>query len=63
MLTTFQAAEQLGISPDGVRKLVARGQLRAASFGRDLSFDPRDIERAKSRRRPGRPTGKRKRPA
>jgi excisionase family DNA binding protein len=57
LTTTTQAAEQLGISPAGVRKLVQRGKLKASMFGGVLAFRPADIERAKGRPKPGRPKG------
>jgi excisionase family DNA binding protein len=63
MLTTKQAAEHLGITPAGVRKLVERGQLRAGRFANALAFSPADVDRAKGRPAPGRPAATRRRAA
>jgi len=35
MLTTKQAAERLGVSPQRVRKLIQAGRIEATKFGRD----------------------------
>lgn len=55
LLTTAQAAEALGITPQAVRMMVLREQLPSTKFGRDLAFDAADIEKAKSRPKRGRP--------
>ena len=55
MLTTNQAADELGITANGVRKLVERQQLRASRFGNAFAFEPADVERAKARPGRGRP--------
>jgi excisionase family DNA binding protein len=58
VLTTTQAAEELGITRKAVHKLVERGGLKVARFGNAFSFLPSDVERAKSRPAPGRPKAK-----
>ena len=61
LLTTTQAAAELGIAPTSVRKLVERGDLKATRFGSQLAFTPADVQRAKSRPGRGRPaTGKKR---
>jgi excisionase family DNA binding protein len=55
LLTTTQAAQQLGIRPTSVRKLVERGKLRASRFGASLMFTSAAVERAKGRPGIGRP--------
>lgn len=54
-LTTAEAAVELGISPDGVRKLVKRGKLKPTRFGAALAYARNDIEKAKGRPKRGRP--------
>ncbi len=53
-LTTTEAAEQLGISPARVRRLVLDGRLPAEKFGRDLVIKESDVE-AFQRLKGGRP--------
>jgi excisionase family DNA binding protein len=53
LLTTIQAAKQLGISPRGVQALVTRGVLPASQFGRALAFAPADVARVAKRPRAG----------
>jgi excisionase family DNA binding protein len=60
MLTSIEAAERLGITKRGLLKLVERGALRAMRHGNAFAFSPADIERARSRPRPGRPPAKRR---
>lgn len=45
-LTIAQAADALSCSPDSVRRLIARGELRAYRFGRLIRISPTDIQRA-----------------
>jgi excisionase family DNA binding protein len=59
LLTTTQAAEQLGIKPDSVRKLVARKILAAEKYGTSLMFTAAAVDRAKGRRGVGRPATRR----
>lgn len=44
-LCTADAAKLLDMSTSGVRKLVQRGQIYAAKFGRELAFSARDVKR------------------
>ena len=44
-LCTADAAKLLDMSTSGVRKLVLRGQIYAAKFGRELAFSARDVKR------------------
>lgn len=58
MLTTKQAATELGIQPGSVKKLCQRGVLKAERIGRDWLVEQSEIERYKTeRRRPGKPKG------
>lgn len=54
LLTTAEAAQRLGITPAGVRKLVERGRLPAKRFGRDLQIRAADLALVAGRKR-GRP--------
>ena len=44
-LCTADAAKLLDMSTSGVRKLVLRGQIYAAKFGRELAVSARDVKR------------------
>jgi excisionase family DNA binding protein len=56
MLTTKQAATELGIQPGSVKKLCQRGILKAERIGRDWLISRDEIERYKAERKPvGRP--------
>ena len=55
MLTTKQAAERLGVTPDYIRALIIRGQLVAVKHGRDWDIDEADLARIKRLRRPRKP--------
>lgn len=56
MLTTTQAATELGIKPDSVKKLCQRGIMKAERAGRDWLISLEEVERYKIERRPiGRP--------
>lgn len=60
MMTTAQAAAELGISARRVQALIAAGRLAAVKAGRDWLIDPRAL--ASVRNRPnGRPPGKKTR--
>ncbi len=54
-LTVSQAAERLGLSPQRVRELCVSGIIKAEKFGRDYAIDPRKLDAAKDRPKPGRP--------
>ena len=53
-LTTKEAAERLGVTPQRVRALVRGGRLPAEKFGRDLLIHEEDLKLVKNRK-PGRP--------
>ncbi len=57
-LTTAQAAQILGITPEGVLSLLRRGQLKAEKVGRDWLYRRADVLRAKERPGRGRPRKK-----
>ena len=44
MVTVSEVAERLGVGPDTVRKLVARGDLAAYRIGSGLRFNVSDVE-------------------
>lgn len=43
LLTTQQAADRLGCTRSAVKKMIARGALRATMFGRDWMIDEADL--------------------
>jgi excisionase family DNA binding protein len=53
LLTTTEAAAALGISRDGVHKLVQRGTLKATRFANAYAFTPADVARVGKRPRAG----------
>lgn len=56
MLTTKQAATELGIQPGSVKKLCQRGILKAERIGRDWLIEAGEVERYKREsRKAGRP--------
>ncbi len=55
LLTAVQAAKILGVTRQRVQQMADRGQLPGRRFGRAWAFRPVDVERAKTRRSPGRP--------
>lgn len=60
MMTTTQAATELGIQPGSVKKLCQRGILKAERIGRDWLISQKEVERYKvERRSAGRPHGTR----
>jgi excisionase family DNA binding protein len=56
LLTTNEAAEQLGISPQQVRLIIRRGKLPAERQGRDWFIKQSDLRLVKVRPK-GRPQG------
>ncbi len=54
MLTTSQAADSLGVTPQRVRALIVAGRLKAVKVGRDWLIEPPDLEAVKVRKA-GRP--------
>lgn len=56
ILSVADCAAELGIEPDSVRKLIARGLLRAQKLNREWYILRGDLEAYKAERRdPGRP--------
>lgn len=45
-LTIADAAVRLKVSPHTIRRMIARGDLKAARYGRSIRIDPRDLSRA-----------------
>ena len=56
LLTTEEAAAQLGVTPARVRQLILSGQLPARKFAKVNMIDARDLELVKNRRKVGRPS-------
>ena len=54
MLTTAEAALELGITARRVRVLITTGRLKATKFGRDWAIWPVDLNAVRDRP-PGRP--------
>lgn len=54
VLNTSEAALELHVSPDRVRKLIAANRLPARKLGRDWAINRADLARV-AQRRPGRP--------
>jgi excisionase family DNA binding protein len=53
LLTVFQTAQRLNLSPTGVRRLAHRGVLPSIKLGRRILFNPRSIERLIANREVG----------
>ena len=55
-MTTEKAAKYLGVTPQRVRQLVVREEIKAEKYGRDYLLDSESVRSyEKSRRKPGRP--------
>ena len=54
ILTTPEAAERLGVSPERVRQLIKTGRLPSQQFGRDHVINESDLALVADRK-PGRP--------
>lgn len=50
-LTCFQAAEQLGFSPDHVRRLIIQGKIKATKLGNFWLILPKDIAHVTRKRK------------
>lgn len=59
MLTTQEAATNLGVTIRRIRALIQAGRLKAVKHGRDWDIDPADLEAVRERQ-VGRPVGWRK---
>lgn len=57
-ITTAEAARRLGVAAVTVRWLISNGVLPARRVGRDWLIDPADLDKARDRRKPGRPKEK-----
>lgn len=55
MHTTKQLATLSGLSESTIRVYVKKGILHAVKLGRDLFFDPSELDTLKARGKPGRP--------
>ena len=54
LLTTADAAAQLGVTPARIRQLVLSGEIKAEKVGRDVLIPVAEIETAKARKtKPG----------
>ena len=58
LLTSQQAASELGVSVKAIHKMVQRGLLKGSMFGSALAFTPAAINRARNRPKRGRPIRK-----
>ncbi len=54
MLTTAQAAAELGVTPCRIQALIRKGRLVAQKIGRDWQIHPRALDAVRDRK-PGRP--------
>jgi excisionase family DNA binding protein len=55
LLTTEQAATELGVTTTRIRQLILAGELEAEKAGRDWLIEREALESVRERRRPGRP--------
>jgi excisionase family DNA binding protein len=55
LLTTHEAAERLGVTPQRVRAMIKAKRLAAEKFGHVHMIRAEDIERLPADRKPGRP--------
>ncbi len=55
MLTTKEAAAELGVTDSRIRQLILSGELKADKFGRDWLIYPKSLEAVRHRPGVGRP--------
>ncbi|HMQ04882.1 MAG TPA: helix-turn-helix domain-containing protein [Pyrinomonadaceae bacterium] len=55
LLSTREAAQELGISPIRVRQLIQEGKLKASRVGRDYVIEEKDLAAVQTYGKPGRP--------
>ena len=53
-LTTIEAGKLLGFTPDYMRRLIARGKIKAEKLGHNWILKPKDIKHIKRQRYPQR---------
>lgn len=58
LLTTSEAATELGVTPGRVRQMVLEGELIAEKFGRDLMITGEAVVKAKQRKKKPGPAAK-----
>lgn len=61
-MTVKEAALALGVSVARVRQLIASGLVRTKRFGKVHMVYPSSVQTAMTRRRPGWPKGKKRKP-
>jgi excisionase family DNA binding protein len=59
IISTAEAANRLGVTPDRVRKMIVSKRLKAIKVGREWLIDPKDLDAVKDRK-VGRPRKPRK---
>ena len=50
IITTVEAAKQLGVTPSRVRALIESKRLKAFKYGREWLIDPKDLAAVKNRK-------------
>ena len=55
LITSEEAAKELGVKPESIRKMVSKGQLTPVHRAGRNFYNPEDVELLKGRPRPGRP--------
>lgn len=50
ILTSAQAAEKLGVTPDYIRRLIMDGKIKAVKFGNSWTMTAKDISHIKRKR-------------
>lgn len=49
-MTSFEAAELLGFSPDHIRRLICQGRIKAIKLGNNWLIKPHDLKGIERRR-------------